>query len=454
MKQEVAELQQELTRWLSIRQEEMLADIAELVEIPSVCDEGEGGYPYGRHCAQALLKMGQLADRYGFEWKNHDWHAVSIRYGKGPQQLGIWGHLDVVPAGDGWIYEPFQCNQKANFLIGRGTQDNKGPDIGSLYILRYLKEHGIQPPFEIRLIYGCQEETGMHDVEEYLTREAPPDLSFVPDCGFPVCYGEKGVLELELTSAPLEGNLQELFAGQAANAIPGKACAIFAGEHIEAEGVPGHSAYPDGCVNAIGLLGKQCLTRKWLTETQEAAFRFLAKAGQDGYGKALGLARSDDPSGAMTCSPTMLCLREGRMQVLFNIRYPITVKAEDIIKDFKRISEQYGLSLRVCSDNKPNHQDPHSPWLQYLTDVYTDVMGERQEPYAMSGGTYARKVPNAAGFGPGLPKDMSVLSLPKGHGECHQPDESQCIDTLLQAWKIYTTTVLRLIETGLPIENA
>lgn len=77
-------------------------------------------------------------------------------------------------------------------------------------------------------------------------------------------------------------------------------------------------------------------------------------------------------------------------------------------------------------------------------------MGERQEPYVMSGGTYARKVPNAVGFGPGLPKDLTVLGLPEGHGECHQPDESQCIDTLFQAWKVYAYTVLKLTETGLP----
>lgn len=87
-----------------------------------------------------------------------------------------------------------------------------------------------------------------------------------------------------------------------------------------------------------------------------------------------------------------------------------------------------------------------------MTECFEEVMGERQEPYTMSGGTYARKVPNAVGFGPGLPKDLTVLGLPAGHGECHQPDESQCIDTLLMAWKVYMYTVLKLIETGLPID--
>lgn len=451
MNWDVKKLQEELTVWLEAHREEMFADIASLVEIPSVCQEGEGGYPYGTHCAEALRQMSRLADRYGFEWQNHDWHAISIRYGSGSHQLGIWGHLDVVPVGEDWLYQPFECKKVKNFLLGRGTQDNKGPDIGSLYILRYLKEHGIVPPFEIRLIYGCQEESGMQDVVEYLKREAAPDLSFVPDCGFPVCCGEKGFLGLKLTSEPLGGAVQDVSGGQASNAIPGKAYAVIAGEKIQVEGIGGHSAYPDGCVNAFGLLGRECMDHPALSQAARQAFAFLAAAGSDGYGKTIGMARGDGISGSMTCAPTLLRLENDRMVITVNIRYHVTGDSEEILEDFRKVAAPYGLTVEMTTDSKPNWEDPNAPWPRYLTEVYADVMGQRQEPYTMGGGTYARKVPNAVGFGPGLPKNLSVLGLPEGHGECHQPDESQCIDTLFQAWKIYMTTVLRLIETGLPL---
>ena len=160
--------------WLEAHKEEMFEDIASMVAIPTVVEKGQGGYPYGENLAKAIVQMSRLADRYGFEWENHQWHCISIRYGKGEKQLGIWGHLDIVPPGDGWIYKPFEMKQIKNYLLGRGTQDNKGPDIGSLYILRYLKEHHIDPGFEIRLIYGCQEESGMEDVAEYLKMEKAP----------------------------------------------------------------------------------------------------------------------------------------------------------------------------------------------------------------------------------------------------------------------------------------
>lgn len=450
MKKEMAKQLQELNSWLDAHQKEFFEDVASLVAIPSICKEGEGGYPYGSACARALQQMGNLADKYGFAWQNHDWHCVSIRYGEGEKQLGIWGHLDVVPVGEGWIYEPFNCKKVKNYLLGRGTQDNKGPDIGSLYLLRYLKEKRIVPPFEIRLIYGCQEESGMKDVVEYLKREKAPDYSFVPDCSFPVCYGEKGFLELKLTSAPLSDAVEALEGGQAVNAIPGYGAAVLRGEKISAKGVPGHSAFPDKCVNAFGLLGNECLKRSGLTAADRRCFQFLADAGSDGYGIALGVARSDAASGAMTCAPTLLSMKENRMEVAVNIRYPITALSSEIVADVEKAAGRYGFSVTVMRDSVPNREDPNSPWVRYLSQVYADVMGKAEKPYVMSGGTYARKVPNAVGFGPGLPKDLTVLGLPDGHGECHQPDESQCIDTLFMAWKVYMCTVLRLIETGLP----
>lgn len=441
-----------LESWMSAHKDELFEDIASLVAIPTVVEKGEGGYPYGSNLAQAVVQMSKLADKYGFEWENHNWHCISIRYGKGDKQLGIWGHLDVVPPGDGWIYKPFECKKVKNYLLGRGTQDNKGPDIGSLYILRYLKEHHIDPGFEIRLIYGCQEESGMEDVVEYLKMERAPDCSFVPDCSFPVCYGEKGFLKVILRSGKLSEKITQLAGGEADNAIPAKACAVIEGRTLDFEGIGGHSAYPEGLVNAIGKLGEYCKMLD-LPEIDKRAFEFLEAGGKDGYGKALGIAREDEPSGAMTCAPTRLYFMDGCMAITVNIRYPITMKSEAIVRDLESAAKRYGIYVAAVDDSKPNYEDPNGRWAQYLTDCYAEVMDERKEPYVMSGGTYAREIPNAVGFGPGLPKDLTVLGLPEGHGECHQPDESQCIDTLLMAWKVYMYSVLKLIETGLPVND-
>ena len=63
MKKDMGELLQGLASWLDVHQEEFFEDVASLVEIPSICEEGEGGYPYGTACAQALRQMGHLAEK-------------------------------------------------------------------------------------------------------------------------------------------------------------------------------------------------------------------------------------------------------------------------------------------------------------------------------------------------------------------------------------------------------
>ena len=39
--------------------------------------------------------------------------------------IGFWNHLDVVPVGEGWDFDPFGAELKGDLLIGRGSQDNK-----------------------------------------------------------------------------------------------------------------------------------------------------------------------------------------------------------------------------------------------------------------------------------------------------------------------------------------
>lgn len=47
------------------------------------------------------------------------------QYGKGDIHLCFAGHIDVVPAGDGWNTNPFVPMIKDGFIYGRGTQDMK-----------------------------------------------------------------------------------------------------------------------------------------------------------------------------------------------------------------------------------------------------------------------------------------------------------------------------------------
>ena len=51
---------------LAAQEEPLKAALVELVQIPSVCDEGAGGFPFGPAVDQALRKALQIAGDLGF----------------------------------------------------------------------------------------------------------------------------------------------------------------------------------------------------------------------------------------------------------------------------------------------------------------------------------------------------------------------------------------------------
>lgn len=47
--------------------------------------------------------------------------------GEGDEIVGIAGHLDIVPVGGDWSYDPFKLTREGDYVYGRGTTDDKGP---------------------------------------------------------------------------------------------------------------------------------------------------------------------------------------------------------------------------------------------------------------------------------------------------------------------------------------
>jgi succinyl-diaminopimelate desuccinylase len=79
------------------------SDLQALVRFPSTLSERMGDYPYGVAIGEALEWFGK---EYGFDVVNVDHQAGYIEFGKG-EEIGILGHLDVVPVGEGWTHGPF-----------------------------------------------------------------------------------------------------------------------------------------------------------------------------------------------------------------------------------------------------------------------------------------------------------------------------------------------------------
>lgn len=439
----------ELELWLCEEEDSFLSDIAQLVKIPSVSGRAEGGFPYGKKCGEVLGRMLSMGEKYGFQTDNCDGHCGRISFGEADREIAVWGHLDVVSAGDGWAYEPFSCTRQGDFIIGRGVQDNKGPLVAVLYAMKYLKDRITGLNVKFSLIFGCSEEKGMNDIIYYLAHRKAPDWSFVADCGFPVCHGEKGICQVYLKSERLEGNILELEGGNALNSVPSKAKAVVrnmtSGETvcIEAEGISGHAAFPEGTKNAVGVLCES-MQKSAIGTNERKVTSFLKDICSDGFGSGFGIACEDGISGTLTCNPGIISLQDGCLHIGLDIRYPVTAEIGVILEKVRAAAEKKGFRITKTADDPPNYMDLKHPLVEELMKAYKEEICDEKQAYVMGGGTYARKLPNAVGFGPGLPVDYTELGLAKGHGACHSADEAQSITNLKRAVRIYVRALKRL----------
>ena len=74
---------------------------------------------------------------------------------------------------------------------------------------------------------------------------------------------------------------------------------------------------------------------------------------------------------------------------------------------------------------------------EFLTALSNEILGAEDEPYVMSGGTYARRVPGAVAYGFGNCHIAEPVPFPAGHGGAHQPDEAVHPDKLRKGMMIY-----------------
>lgn len=467
------ELHQKIDRWFDDHRDEIIRDICRMVSIKSVSTPGEGGFPYGTGCKKALDEMLKMGEEYGFSSRNFEDRvgALWLEEPDGRETVGFWGHLDVVPEGSDWtMTEPYAPIVKDGMLIGRGAGDNKGPAVGIMHLMRCFKELGIRPGHALTLYLGCDEERGMSDMEYFTAHYPCPDMSIIPDSGFPVCYAEKGIIDCAVeTPCFKSGILLDMNGGIASNVVPDRAYAVLKRSEavsawaaslpdeykveetcdtltVRAFGISRHSAGPQGGVNAVGKLTRILAASGLFCGAEKAGLDYLTAINDDYLGTALGIAREDEVSGILTCVGSMLSFPDGKARLGINIRYPVSADSDEMVRLMDGKASAGGCTFVMGTDNRPNYYDKNRPAVGILTGVFNEFTGLEKEPYVMGGGTYARKLPNAFAYGPGgIPTDPvpEDFFLP-GHGGAHAPDEALNLESLFGALKVYARAVLAL----------
>ena len=451
-------------------EEDIAREIGNLVRIPSVETPALPGMPFGKGCAEVLEAALALGRSLGFETLNVDNYAGHIEYGSGPETIAVLCHLDVVPEGEGWDTPPFSGIIQDGKVLGRGSADNKGPAVASLYAIKALADAGIMNPnMKIRLILGCNEESGMACMTHYFSKQPLPAFGFSPDAGYPACNREKGILRFDFVSAGEDAGIR-LEAGRAYNSVPDKCvltvpgtlfesmtavCASYAdaqavvervGDDVQVtlHGQAAHAARPDAGKNAalhmLRMLGQSEVR---LPERMQAFATFLRdKIGLECSGAAMGVAMEDEPSGDLTLSVGMLHMGPEGCRACVDIRYPVTADGQEIIDTLTKAAQAAGIEGVVNHHSEPLYVPEDHPMLQKLLKAYTKVTGLPGTTYAMGGGTYARSLKgNGVAFGPGLP---DVVHESSGGG-AHQANECVWIEDMVKHAEICAATLAELL---------
>jgi len=467
--------------------EEMIRSLQELIAIKSVKTEPSGDAPFGAGVQEAFEYMLKKAKQDGFDTENVDNYGGHIEFGgylydeegdmigTGDEIMGILCHLDVVPEGKDWDYDPFGGEIVDGKIYGRGAIDDKGPTIAAYYAMKALKDAGVVPEKKVRLILGLDEETGWKGMEYYLKRVRHPDFGFSPDGEFPAIHGEKGLLVFDLAKkigkSPANAKgvaLRSMTGGNAPNMVADFARAVIKADsydavkekiaefrkntgyqinakgigknlEITAQGISSHGARPEKGLNAISVLMKFFDGISLENEDVRDFIDFYNRhIGFNLCGEAIGCGLEDEPSGKLIFNVGMVHIDDESAAITVNIRYPVTMSDEQVYDSILPVVNRFNLGIVKKEHKAPIYIAKDDPMICTLMDVYKKHTGDEQcEPLVIGGGTYARAVKNTVAFGADFPGDPELA---------HQKNEYITIDNLVKCAKIYADAIFELAD--------
>lgn len=410
----------------------IIQNISAIIKFDSSQAPATEGAPFGEGVKKSLDYFLALAEYLGFKTKNYDGYAGEVIFGKG-KDFAVLAHLDVVPAGNGWTHDPFggETDYENARVWGRGAMDDKGPAIIALFAMKELKDRGFKPKRTIKLIVGCNEETGWKCIDYYKAHAKMPEEGISPDADFPVIYAEKGILQLKL-KFEAEGDFTSLKGGERANMVCDY-CEVQAAKDEEklkelnleychgkvvSRGKSAHGSTPEKGVNAIPAILKYL----GLDDIEKTLFKYC-----------FALKELKDETGALSFSPNVIEGGKNVICVTCDIRYPATMTKQRVISAVAASGTEY----EILHEQAPLYNDKNNFIISTLCGVYNEVTGKNTQPIAIGGGTYARALKCGAAFGPEEEGEENVI---------HQANEYITFEKIEKCFKIYTLALERLTK--------
>ena len=425
-----------------------VATLADLLTFRTVAQEGlaNADNPEFRRMSQYLEDK---SSALGFDFEDHG-AVVVVGFGDARDRLGLVTHGDVQPAdATKWAQDPFSLDttSEAGRLIGRGTEDDKGPIATALYAMKALSDRDVVLDRRVELIVSYTEESDWAPFQAFLSSNRPPALNVALDSEYPVVTAEKGFGAIFLSVPPNSRDaggdspvLHAFTGGVFLSQIPEDAEAHIRSPNddleatlreaaqqdpdvqytfertsdsliVRARGVSAHSSKPWDGVNAITHLAM--LLDEWDWPATQAADMVLLVNTLVGDGDEAELfgdvAYDHEFMGPLTLSLTTLAQDdENQLVAGINIRRPAGRSNRAVDRAIREAVDQWSENTGVHLGVSTTVSDPYylrsAPHVPVLLGIFRHYAGQPDaEPIAIGGGTHARLMPNGVNFGPAMP---------------------------------------------------
>ncbi|MEW6982159.1 dipeptidase [Colwelliaceae bacterium 6471] len=462
-------------------QHAMVESLRKLVMHNTVAVEGVSALDNPAHIA-FKKELKSQASALGLDYQDQG-YVVIISLGESDERVGVITHGDVQPVNPSkWKKSPFTLDltSEPGLLIGRGTEDDKGPISTALYAMKAIKDQNIPLNKRIELYVYMAEESDWEPLKAYIKNHTLPKVNITIDAEYPVVTAEKGYGTIKMTfpdndkinqSVPYLSTFSGGFFGSQIpedaqtsieNASPEllaklqtKALTHHGMQYsyelknkqltITALGKSAHSSKPNDGINAITHLADLLSDIAWPNNTSGALVNFINEClGTGLYGKKFGdIAYQDDFMGAMTVAPTVLKQLDSGIELSINLRRPRGKTKEQLESQINDVLTTWQQKNQITLLNLDNYigepfVQTSAPQIDTLLSVFSHYTGiKNAQPIAIGGGTNSRLFPNAVSFGPSMPNTEYT-----GHSE----HEFISMKQFLLNLKMYTAVMIELAK--------
>ncbi|HLD24074.1 MAG TPA: succinyl-diaminopimelate desuccinylase [Sulfuricurvum sp.] len=310
------------------------------------------------------------------------------RFGEG-KHLCFAGHVDVVPAGEGWNTNPFVATEIEGYIYARGAQDMKSGVAAFTQALKEARDFN----GTLSILLTSDEEGpakyGTVEVLAYLKEhELLPDAVIVAE---PTCEERFG----DAIKVGRRGSINGI---------------------IEIIGKQGHAAYPEKAINPVHQIAPVL---------SNIAGAFLDEG--DEYFAPSQIVITDIRAGIETTN-----VSPGKLKMMFNVRNSTRTDEAKIASFIASQMEGLEYALTLDQSAYPFVTDATTPIVKVLRDSIVEVCGIDPQNSTAGGTSDARFV---AAYG------IDVIEFGVINDTIHAPNERTSIDEVHNLYAVFTKLI-------------